>query len=103
MDRTFLEESLEWLKGFGYEVHSFSTDYKSITFINYRYLESYYPTITCYIDENQNKYCELSDSSLKLFLSITTNGNLPFKHPNIDEYINVFRHYSKLCAENPPW
>lgn len=96
----FINEAEEWLKPFGYTIHSYSADRTSAIFSNY---ERYSPSIRCFLNENNEKRCNISDCrSYKLFLSLQT-PDIAFKHKDLSQYIEVFIHYAKMAQHNPPW
>lgn len=102
MECDFLIESEEWLKPFGYSVHSTNSEHTNVNFSN-NDIYGNYPHIRCYIDKNGHKYCELTDaSSYKYFLHLAS-GQLSFKHKDIEKYIKMFQYYGNLAVENPPF
>ena len=96
----FLEECKEWLEPLGYSLQFHSGDNTRFTFSNVEVEHS--PNITCEI-KNENKSVHLSDcKSFKLFLELKSS-NLMFKHPDIEQFINVFRHYAMVCERFKPF
>lgn len=98
----FIKECEEWLAPFGYELQARSSDNKYCILSNYKYLGENYPAIECFLDDNGNKKARVSDNSLKMFITMTT-GDLQFKHPNIEKYIKVIKHYADVCENFPPF
>lgn len=99
-EKTFYDEAVQWMKTVNYSVHFHNGDKTSITFMS-NDLDYEYPSITCFLDENNEKRCSLSNcASFKLFLRLES-GDLAFKHPNIQKYINAFVHYGELARRYP--
>jgi len=106
-NKTFYDEAVEWMDTVNYSVHFHSADKTSITFMC-NDLDYQYPSITCFLDENNDKRCSLSNgTSFKLFLQLKS-GDLSFKHPNIQKYglktvnhIDTFVHYGELAKRFP--
>lgn len=98
--RDFIEECTEWLEQFGYFVHNYSGNYKSCTFINTE--QEHSPAIRCWITDSGEKRMQIMDSGkYKMFLTLQT-GEMQFKHPDLERYLKVFRHYSMLAEQFPP-
>ena len=101
--KTFKEECEEWLKPFGYNIHSYSADNKSFVFINDDLESKCYPAINCFINENNEKRCIIYDNiPYKLFLKLTT-GELEFKHKDLNQYIKIFDYYGTMAERYPPF
>ncbi len=97
----FMKECEEWLNPLGYSTHSYNGEGTEITFVNVESL--HHPTIVCMSDENGTKSCKLvGGNSLKYFIQMTT-GEMQFKHPSIQDYINAFRYYDELISLNNLW
>jgi len=102
MEEKFYEESVEWMNTLNYSIHSHNSQKSNITFIS-NDLGGNYPAITCFINEHNEKRCKLSDSgNYKMFLSLNS-GDMQFKPSDIDRYIKVFKHYSDLAENYPPF
>ena len=98
----FIEEAKEWLKPFGYSVHSYNPSGFHVTLVYQRDLEDmHYPTITCWLESGQPK-CQLDYPGLKMFISLQT-PELQFKHPDIERFIKVMHHYAIYCEHFNPF
>lgn len=98
--KTFKEECEEWLYPLGYTIHTHNPDYTHISFWNTS--EHHLPEITCIYNLSKEKKVKLVGGGTRMFLSICS-GELQFKHPDIERYIDTMQHYSRLCHENPPF
>ena len=96
-DFNFIDECKEWLWPKGYYVHSYSGDKLSVNLMNENNI---LPMITC-SNRSWEKTCKLSDCSYKLFLTLQS-GELMFRHPDIEKYIQTFAHYTALAQDFPP-
>jgi len=93
----FREECEEWLKPLGYTLFASNGIKTTLTFTDIDL-----PSISCYL-KGERKYCIINDNiPYKLFLNLTT-GELQFKHPDIKQYIEVFKHYGSLAKKYPPF
>ena len=102
MENLFYNEAHEWMQSLNYYVHFYNAEKTSITFQSNN-LGAKYPAITCFINKDGEKRCKLSDNvNFKMFLSLNS-GDLQFKHPKIEKYIEIFRHYSNLAEQFPPF
>ena len=102
MNELFYNEAIEWMQSINYSEHFRSANKTSITFQS-NILGECYPAITCFINDFGEKRCKISDNvNFKMFLSLMT-GVLSFKHPEILKYIEIFRHYSNLAKQFPPF
>ncbi len=88
----FVKECDEWLYPLGYSRYSSSGDGKYLTYTASP-LDAHKPTINCCIKENGVKFCEvIGGSSMKLFITMRS-GELQFKHPRIEDWINTMIKY----------
>jgi len=95
--KNFKKECIDWLKPFGYSVYTSSEN--SVIFMCYK---NNYPDIECKIEKNGKKSCKLDNSNFKLFLTLSS-GDIQFKHPHIEQYLKVFKHYADLVEKYPPF
>ena len=94
----FKTECNEWLNPKGYYISSFTRDYRSFTF-SPEFIDSNKPTIECFLNKSDEKRVQLvACRNFKLFLRLES-GELSFKHPDIDRWIDAMEHYENL-AEN---
>lgn len=96
---TFYDEAVEWMATLNYSVHFHSADKTSITFMS-NDLDYAYPSITCFVDENNEKRCHLSDCTSYKLLQLKS-GDLSFKHLYIQRFIDTFVHYGELAKRYP--
>ena len=102
MNELFYKEATDWMQSINYSEHFRNANKTAITFQS-NILGECYPSITCFINEVGEKRCKLSDCvNFKMFFSLNS-GELDFKHSNILKYIEVFRHYSNLAKQYPPF
>jgi hypothetical protein len=98
--KTFKEECEEWLEPLGYSIHYHNSDYSHISFCNVE--KDHMPEVICVHRLDGQRFTKLTGGGVKLFFSIVS-GELQFKHPDIERFINTMQHYSKVCATNPPF
>lgn len=97
----FQKECIEWLEPFGYSVHSRTGSGTSLTFTNHDAEHS--PAIKCWINHSGERRAKLNSAGeFKLFLSLQS-GDIQFKHPDIQRYIDVMSHYAKIAAIHSPF
>lgn len=98
---TFREECEEWLKPLGYTLHASSGEFNWLSFSHND--NHYSPAIICYQDPAGVRKCMIKGGhTLKMFIQ-TQVMDLQFKHPSIQKYISVFRHYEMVCDTHPPF
>ena len=100
----FKQESCQWLNPLGYYLHISTSNGGALIFSNpnpNHVIE--YPIILCHNPDNESPYCTVEESAVfKMFLTLTS-GKIQFRHPDIEKYIKVFRHYARLVNSNPPF
>jgi len=95
----FIKECDEWLNPKGYYIQSISGSSNNITYIN---SYSNKPTIHCWEDISGKHVSLTSCMHFKLFLKLES-GELQFKHPDIDNWIDTMEYYENLAENIPPW
>ncbi|QQO97533.1 hypothetical protein Molly5_5 [Maribacter phage Molly_5] len=99
MNKPTVEEVKDWISEFGYYLHSHSGDKQLLTF-THESLDSDYPAITVTIkDETKVSF---NGGDLKFFFQIV-GGPIQYKHPQMQRYIIIFKHYAQVCATNSPF
>jgi hypothetical protein len=80
----FKHESDEWLTPLGFTILCRSTDWTSITYVNFDQLG---PSITCTYNDGTPK-CSITQShGFKFFMSMVS-GEMMFRHPRIKDFID---------------
>lgn len=92
----FLKECKEWLEPKNFSLSFYSPD-RSCTFSNNAV------SVECFIkDDTKEKRCKITAGPYKMFMVLVT-GELQFKHPDIDKFIEVATRYDKLLNTYNPW
>lgn len=98
----FKNECDEWMQTLGYSLHSYngsrtSLDYSSTIPTGNK------PIIKCFLNERNEKRCQLiGGNNFKMFL-LLISGELQFKHPDIKRWISAMEFYDKLAENNSPF
>lgn len=99
--KEFIDESTEWLKGFGYSVHMHSADHSMIGFWNMED-PSDSPSVVCQYNSG-DPTVEVEDvSSYKMGFTLKS-GKMSFKNPLFGKHLQVARHYARLVKQHPPF
>ncbi len=101
-NKSFFKECERFLKTFGYSVQSHAPDYSSISFLCYDKILENYPSIICFINSRGKKSMVISDSTSYRICGQLTTGEIGFKPNNLQVYLNTFKHFGDLAANNPP-
>jgi len=97
MNKEFLEESMEWMNSINYSLYH-TINKNSICSFESRTNDETYPIITCFQTDEGEKRCYIHDNkSYEKYLQLQST-ELQFRLPNIAEYIELFRYYSKLVS-----
>lgn len=100
--KSFGDECDDWMREYEYSRHVSSQGGESFVYTAHD-IFSNKPAIHCYMKANGEKKVKVvSSNHYKLFLSLQS-GDLMFKHPDIQQWIDVCEHYCTLAQNNPPW
>jgi len=97
--KEFEKQCEEWLNPFGYSKLTHNSPGTSFIYTNID--EPYYPAIHC-VHDNGNKTARIYYNGFKMFLSLNIE-KIQFKHPNLESFLKVFKHYISLMENNPPF
>ena len=100
MLKDFRKECDDWLGPYGYTLHSSANQGRVLVFTSIFVLHR--PSIQCYFNQYDEKKCKLISTGYKMFLHLTS-GDIQFKHPNIQKYIDTMEHYAMIAEKYPPF
>lgn len=95
----FKQKCIDWLSPLGYSVSASMVDESYIFTKN----DFYHPAIMCTMRLDGIQTCELYDAVTYKMGTKLTSGQIAFRHPNIQKYIDTFVHYAKLVEQYPPF
>lgn len=92
----FKKECDEWLNPLGYTIYSIGSGGNNL---EYSSIEPGKPSINCFIRGSEKKCKLVGGSNCKLFITLRS-GELMFKHPDIERWINLMQHYDLVISQN---